>query len=126
MGYVKEFWVYLAGLAGVFMGFLWYNCHPAKVFLGDTGSMCVGAVLGCLALMLKVEVVFAIMTGLFVIEAFSVMMQVGYFKLTKKRMLLMAPIHHHFEKKGWSEEKVVTRFWLVAVFFLTWSLLFIF
>ncbi|MEC8064338.1 MAG: phospho-N-acetylmuramoyl-pentapeptide-transferase [Pseudomonadota bacterium] len=122
ISYLPEFIVYLSGLAGVFLAFLWYNAHPAEVFLGDTGTMCVGAVLGFLALMLKVEVYFAIMAGLFIWEAVSVMIQVGYYKLYKQRIFLMAPIHHHYEKKGWKETKVVVRFWLISVFFLLISI----
>ena len=113
--FMPQFIVYLSALIGVFLAFLWFNCHPAEVFLGDTGSMCVGAILGFIALMLKVEIYYAIISGLFIAEALSVIIQVGYYKLYKKRVFLMAPIHHHYEKKGWSEAKVVTRFWLISV-----------
>ena len=107
--------VLLAAIIGGGMGFLWYNAPPAKIFMGDTGSLALGGGLGAVAVALKHEIVLAIVGGLFVVEALSVMIQVGYFKLTKKRVFLMAPIHHHFEKKGWTESQVVIRFWIIAV-----------
>ncbi|MDP2193513.1 MAG: phospho-N-acetylmuramoyl-pentapeptide-transferase, partial [Alphaproteobacteria bacterium] len=88
---------------------------PAKVFMGDTGSLAAGGALGMTAIITKHEFVLAIIGGLFVIEAFSVIIQVGYYKMTKKRIFLMAPIHHHFEKKGWSEPTIVIRFWIISV-----------
>ncbi|ESQ86225.1 phospho-N-acetylmuramoyl-pentapeptide-transferase [Asticcacaulis sp. AC466] len=106
--------VILAAIIGGGMGFLWYNAPPAKIFMGDTGSLALGGGLGAVAVALKHEIVLAIIGGLFVMEALSVMIQVGYFKLTKKRVFLMAPIHHHFEKLGWPESTVVIRFWIVA------------
>ena len=106
--------VLLAAIIGGGMGFLWYNAPPAKIFMGDTGSLALGGGLGAVAVALKHEIVLAIVGGLFVVEALSVMIQVGYFKLTKKRVFLMAPIHHHFEKLGWAESTVVIRFWIVA------------
>jgi phospho-N-acetylmuramoyl-pentapeptide-transferase len=106
--------VLLAAIIGGGMGFLWYNAPPAKIFMGDTGSLALGGGLGAVAVALKHEIVLAIIGGLFVVEALSVMIQVGYFKLTKKRVFLMAPIHHHFEKLGWAESTVVIRFWIVA------------
>lgn len=106
--------VILAAIIGGGMGFLWYNAPPAKIFMGDTGSLALGGGLGAVAIALKHEIVLAIIGGLFVVEALSVMIQVGYFKLTKKRVFLMAPIHHHFEKLGWAESTVVIRFWIVA------------
>jgi phospho-N-acetylmuramoyl-pentapeptide-transferase len=106
--------VLLAAIIGGGMGFLWYNAPPAKIFMGDTGSLALGGGLGAVAVALKHEIVLAIIGGLFVMEALSVMIQVGYFKLTKKRVFLMAPIHHHFEKLGWAESTVVIRFWIVA------------
>ena len=96
------------------MGFLWYNAPPAKIFMGDTGSLALGGALGAIAVATKHELVLGIVGGLFVIEALSVMIQVGYFKATKKRIFLMAPIHHHFEKMGWPESTVVIRFWIVS------------
>ena len=106
--------VICAAIIGGGMGFLWYNAPPAKIFMGDTGSLALGGGLGAVALALKHELVLAIIGGLFVMEAMSVMIQVGYFKLTKKRVFLMAPIHHHFEKLGWAESTVVVRFWIVS------------
>ena len=102
-----------AALAGSCIGFLWFNSFPADIFMGDTGSLALGMALGCLAVVTKTEFV-VIIGGLFVAEALSVMIQVFYYKRTKKRIFLMAPLHHHFEKKGWSETKVVVRFWIVS------------
>lgn len=103
-----------AAIAGCCIGFLWYNSYPADIFMGDTGSLALGTALGCLAIVTKTEVCVLIIGGLFVIEALSVMIQVLYFKRTRKRLFLMAPLHHHFEKKGWSEVKVVVRFWIIS------------
>lgn len=106
-----------AALAGCCIGFLWFNAYPADIFMGDTGSLALGTALGCIAVVTKTEVCSLIIGGLFVIEALSVMIQVLYFKRTKKRIFLMAPLHHHFEKKGWSEVKVVVRFWIISAAF---------
>ena len=106
--------VVAAALAGTCIGFLWFNSHPADIFMGDTGSLALGMGLGCLAVLTKTEFVVIIIGGLFVAEAISVMIQVAYYKRTKKRVFLMAPLHHHFEKKGWSETKVVIRFWIIS------------
>lgn len=106
--------VFAAAVAGSCIGFLWFNAHPADIFMGDTGSLTLGMVLGCLAVLTKTEFVIIIIGGLFVAEALSVMIQVFYYKRTKKRIFLMAPLHHHFEKKGWSETKVVVRFWIIS------------
>lgn len=103
-----------AAIAGSCVGFLWFNSHPADIFMGDTGSLALGMALGCLAVVTKTEFVVLVMGILFVAEALSVMIQVFYFKRTGKRVFLMAPLHHHFEKKGWSETKVVIRFWILA------------
>ncbi len=103
-----------ATLAGCCIGFLWFNSYPADIFMGDTGSLAMGTALGCLAIVSKTEVLVLIIGGLFVVEALSVIIQVGYFKRTRKRLFLMAPLHHHFEKKGWSEVKVVIRFWIIS------------
>ncbi|MDD9329569.1 MAG: phospho-N-acetylmuramoyl-pentapeptide-transferase, partial [Bartonella sp.] len=97
------------------LGFLWYNAPPAAIFMGDTGSLALGGLLGVIAVATKHEIVLAVIGGLFVLEGFSVVIQVGYFKLTKKRVFLMAPIHHHFEKKGWTESQVVIRFWIISI-----------
>ncbi len=106
--------IFSATLAGACLGFLWFNSHPADIFMGDTGSLALGMALGCLAVVTKTEFVVIIIGGLFVAEALSVMIQVFYYKKTKKRIFLMAPLHHHFEKKGWSETKVVMRFWIIS------------
>ena len=103
-----------AALAGCCIGFLWFNSYPADIFMGDTGSLALGTALGCLAIVSKTEVLSLIIGGLFVVEALSVIIQVLYYKKTRKRLFLMAPLHHHFEKKGWSEVKVVIRFWIVS------------
>ncbi len=110
-----EILVFCAALIGGGMGFLWYNAPPAAVFMGDTGSLALGGALGAVAVATKHEIVLAIVGGLFVVEALSVIIQVAYFKRTGRRVFLMAPIHHHFEKKGWSEPQIVIRFWIVAM-----------
>ncbi|WP_138933582.1 phospho-N-acetylmuramoyl-pentapeptide-transferase [Roseovarius arcticus] len=110
-----EILVFVAGLVGGGLGFLWYNAPPAAVFMGDTGSLALGGALGAIAVATKHEIVLAIVGGLFVVEALSVIIQVLYFKRTGKRVFLMAPIHHHYEKKGWSEPQIVIRFWIVAL-----------
>jgi phospho-N-acetylmuramoyl-pentapeptide-transferase len=110
-----ELLVVAGSLMGGGLGFLWYNAPPARVFMGDTGSLALGGGLGATAVCAKHELVLAIVGGLFVLEALSVMIQVVWFKLTKKRVFLMAPIHHHFEKAGWSEPTVVIRFWIIAL-----------
>lgn len=109
--------VFAAAIGGGCVGFLWYNCHPAQIFMGDTGSLALGAAFAALAVLTKTEVTSLIMGGLFIIEALSVMIQVVSFKKTGRRVFLMAPLHHHFEKKGWSETKVVIRFWIVSAAF---------
>ena len=106
--------VLAAAIAGACIGFLWFNSYPADIFMGDTGSLALGMALGCLAVLTKSEFIVIVIGGLFVVEALSVMIQVFYYKKTKKRVFLMAPLHHHFEKKGWSETKVVIRFWIVS------------
>jgi phospho-N-acetylmuramoyl-pentapeptide-transferase len=103
-----------AAVTGACVGFLWFNAHPAGIFMGDTGSLALGAAFAAIAVMTKAEVVSLVVGGIFVFEALSVMIQVGYFKLTHKRVFLMAPFHHHFEQKGWSETKVVIRFWIIT------------
>ncbi len=109
-----ELSVICGAVVGAALGFLWYNAPPAQVFMGDTGSLAMGGLLGTIALITKHELVLAIIGGLFVLEALSVIIQVASFKLTGKRVFRMAPIHHHFEKKGWSEPTVVIRFWIIA------------
>ncbi len=111
--------IFAAAIAGACVGFLWHNCYPASIFMGDTGSLALGAALAALAVLTKTEITSLIMGGLFVCEALSVIIQVLSFKATGKRVFLMAPLHHHFEKKGWAETKVVTRFWIVSAAFAT-------
>ena len=110
-----ELAILCGALVGGAMGFLWYNAPPAMIFMGDTGSLAMGGVLGTIAIMVKHELVLAIIGGLFVLETLSVIIQVASFKLTGKRVFRMAPLHHHFEKKGWSEPTVVIRFWIIAM-----------
>jgi phospho-N-acetylmuramoyl-pentapeptide-transferase len=103
-------------LAGAGLGFLWFNAHPAQIFMGDSGSIPLGGILGTIAVITKQEILLLIVGGLFVIEAMSVIIQVSYFKLTKgKRVFRMAPLHHHFELKGWHESKVIVRFWIISI-----------
>ncbi|MFT4184645.1 MAG: phospho-N-acetylmuramoyl-pentapeptide-transferase [Rhizobium sp.] len=110
-----ELAVVLGAVIGAGLGFLWFNAPPAAIFMGDTGSLALGGLIGSVAVATKHEIVMAIIGGLFVLEALSVIIQVGFFKMTGRRVFLMAPIHHHFEKKGWTESQVVVRFWIVAV-----------
>ncbi len=110
-----ELLVFASALFGGGLGFLWYNAPPAAVFMGDTGSLALGGALGAIAVCTKHEIVLAIVGGLFVVEALSVIIQVLYFKRTGRRVFLMAPIHHHFEKKGWAEPQIVIRFWIISL-----------
>jgi phospho-N-acetylmuramoyl-pentapeptide-transferase len=110
-----EILIFVSALIGGGLGFLWYNAPPAAVFMGDTGSLALGGALGAIAVVTKHEIVLAIVGGLFVVEALSVIIQVAYFKRTGRRVFLMAPIHHHFEKKGWGEAQIVIRFWIIAL-----------
>ena len=110
-----EILIFTAGIFGGGLGFLWYNAPPAAVFMGDTGSLALGGALGAIAVATKHEIVLAIVGGLFVVEALSVIIQVLYFKRTGKRVFLMAPIHHHYEKKGWAEPQIVIRFWIISL-----------
>ena len=110
-----ELLIFTAALFGGGLGFLWYNAPPAAVFMGDTGSLALGGALGAIAICTKHELVLAIVGGLFVVEALSVIIQVLYFKRTGRRVFLMAPIHHHFEKKGWAEPQIVIRFWIISL-----------
>ena len=110
-----EILIFTSALIGGGLGFLWYNAPPAAVFMGDTGSLALGGALGAIAVAIKHELVLAIVGGLFVVEALSVIVQVFYFKRTGKRVFLMAPIHHHFEKRGWAEPQIVIRFWIISL-----------
>ncbi len=117
--HTEELTIFCAALVGAGLGFLWYNTYPAQVFMGDVGSLSLGASLGIVAVMVRQELILLIMGGLFVIETISVILQVGYFKYTGgKRLFRMAPLHHHFELKGWCEPKVVVRFWIMTVIFV--------
>lgn len=112
-----ELTIFCAALAGASLGFLWFNCHPARVFMGDTGSLAIGGALGVVAIIIKQELLLAIVGGVFVLEALSVILQVTSFKLTGKRVFAMSPLHHHFELRGWSETTVVVRFWILSIVF---------
>jgi phospho-N-acetylmuramoyl-pentapeptide-transferase len=113
--YIGELAVFMVGLVGAGFGFLWFNCHPAKVFMGDTGSLAIGGALGTAAICTKQELLLVIIGGVFVMEAMSVILQVGSFKLRKKRIFKMSPIHHHFELLGWHESQVINRFWIISI-----------
>ena len=110
-----ELIVFCAALVGAGLGFLWFNTYPAQVFMGDVGALALGAALGTIAVIVRQEVVLFIMGGIFVMETLSVIIQVASFKLTGKRVFRMAPIHHHFELKGWPEPRVIVRFWIITV-----------
>jgi phospho-N-acetylmuramoyl-pentapeptide-transferase len=123
-----ELLIFCGAMAGAGLAFLWFNAHPAQVFMGDVGALALGGALGTIAVIVRQEVVLFIMGGIFVVETLSVMLQVGYFKYTKKRfgvgrrILLMAPLHHHFEQKGWKETKVVVRFWIITMMLVLFGL----
>jgi phospho-N-acetylmuramoyl-pentapeptide-transferase len=110
-----ELAVFCAAVAGAALGFLWYNAYPAQVFMGDVGSLALGGALGMVAVVTKFEVVLAVVGGVFVLETLSVILQVASFKTRGKRIFRMAPIHHHFELKGWAEPKIIVRFWIVSI-----------
>ena len=112
---VGEISIFCGSIVGSCLGFLWYNAPPAKIFMGDTGSLSLGGSLAAVAIIVKHEIVLAIVGGLFVLETISVIIQVISFKLTGKRVFMMAPIHHHFEKKGWAESTIVIRFWIISI-----------
>jgi phospho-N-acetylmuramoyl-pentapeptide-transferase len=109
-------------MIGAGIGFLWYNTYPAQIFMGDLGSLTLGGILGTLAVLVRHEIVFAIMAGVFVMETLSVIIQVGSYKLRGKRVFLMAPIHHHFELKGWAEPKIIVRFWIITFVLVLFAL----
>ncbi|MDO5639460.1 MAG: phospho-N-acetylmuramoyl-pentapeptide-transferase [Neisseria sp.] len=111
----NEVVIFCAAMCGACLGFLWFNAYPAQVFMGDVGALALGAALGTVAVIVRQEIVLFIMGGLFVVEAVSVMLQVGSYKTRKKRIFLMAPIHHHYEQKGWKETQVVVRFWIITM-----------
>ncbi|HZW22184.1 phospho-N-acetylmuramoyl-pentapeptide-transferase [Noviherbaspirillum sp.] len=123
-----ELLIFCGAMAGAGLAFLWFNAHPAQVFMGDVGALALGGALGTIAVIVRQEIVLFIMGGIFVVETLSVMLQVSYFKYTKKRfgvgrrILLMAPLHHHFEQKGWKETKVVVRFWIITMMLVLFGL----
>ena len=119
---VGELTIFCGALVGAAMGFLWYNAHPAEVFMGDVGSLALGGTIGIVAVIIKQEILLFFVGGVFVLEALSVILQVASFQLTGKRIFRMAPLHHHFELVGWSESKIIVRFWIVALVFALFSL----
>lgn len=123
IAYNSEVTIVCGSMIGAGLGFLWFNAHPAQVFMGDVGALALGAMLGTIAVMTRQEIAFAIMGGLFVAEALSVMIQVGSYKLRKKRVFRMAPLHHHFEEIGWKETQVVARFWIIAIILVVLGLM---
>ena len=122
MPQVAELTIFCGAMVGSSIGFLWYNAHPAEVFMGDVGSLALGGAIGTVAVLIKQELLLPFIGGVFVIEALSVMLQVGSYKLRKKRIFKMAPIHHHFELLGWSESKVIVRFWIASLIFALFAL----
>jgi phospho-N-acetylmuramoyl-pentapeptide-transferase len=116
-----ELVVFMGAFIGAMVGFLWYNSYPAQVFMGDTGSLCIGGIIAVFAILIRKELLIPILCGIFVVESISVVLQIGYFKYTKRkygegrRIFLMAPLHHHFQKRGYPEAKIVTRFWIVGI-----------
>jgi phospho-N-acetylmuramoyl-pentapeptide-transferase len=117
-----EVTIFCGAMVGASMGFLWWNCYPARVFMGDTGSLALGGALGTVAILIKQELLLFSVMGLFVVEALSVILQVASFKLTGRRVFRMSPLHHHFELIGWKEPEIVIRFWIVAFVFALFSL----
>ena len=126
---IGEIVVFVSALLGGLIGFLWYNTYPAQVFMGDTGSLTIGGIIAVIAILVRKELLLPILCGVFLIETLSVIIQVGYFKYTKKkfgvgkRVFLMTPIHHHFQKKGYSESKIVARFWIISIMLAILSLI---
>lgn len=117
-----ELVVFCAALGGAGLGFLWFNTYPAQVFMGDVGALALGAALGVIAVIVRHEIVFFIMGGIFVMETVSVILQVGSYKLTGRRIFRMAPLHHHYELKGWPEPRVIVRFWIITVMLVLFGL----
>lgn len=122
MPQVGELTIFCGAMVGAAIGFLWYNAHPAEVFMGDVGSLALGGAIGTVAVMIKQELLLPFIGGVFVIEGFSVVLQVASYKLRKKRIFKMAPIHHHFELMGWSESKIIVRFWIASLIFALFAL----
>jgi phospho-N-acetylmuramoyl-pentapeptide-transferase len=119
---VAELTIFCGAMVGASVGFLWYNAHPAEIFMGDVGSLALGGAIGTVAVIIKQELLLPFIGGVFVIEALSVILQVGSYKLRKKRIFKMAPLHHHFELLGWSESKVIVRFWIASLIFALFAL----
>ena len=118
-----ELTVFVGAFAGACLGFLWFNCHPAQVFMGDVGALSLGGTMAVIALLIKQEFLLFTVAGVFILEALSVLLQVSYFKVSGgKRIFKMAPLHHHFELSGWPEERVVIRFWILGIIFALFSL----
>jgi phospho-N-acetylmuramoyl-pentapeptide-transferase len=122
MPMVGELTVFCGSMVGASIGFLWYNAHPAEIFMGDVGSLALGGAIGTVAIIIRQELLLPFIGGIFILEAVSVMLQVGSYKLRKKRIFKMAPLHHHFEQLGWSESKVIARFWIGALVFALFAL----
>ncbi len=122
MPQVGELTIFGGAMVGASIGFLWYNAHPAEIFMGDVGSLALGGAIGTVAILIKQELLLPFIGGIFVLEAVSVILQVGSYKLRRKRIFKMAPIHHHFEQLGWSESKIITRFWILAGVFALFAL----
>jgi phospho-N-acetylmuramoyl-pentapeptide-transferase len=120
--YAAELTVFCGSVVGATLGFLWYNAHPAEMFMGDVGSLALGGAIGTVAVLIKQELLLPMIGGIFVVEALSVILQVGSFKMRGRRIFKMAPLHHHFELMGWAESKVVIRFWIGALIFALFSL----
>ncbi|HOY73327.1 MAG TPA: phospho-N-acetylmuramoyl-pentapeptide-transferase, partial [Tenuifilaceae bacterium] len=119
--HISELVVFMSALIGALIGFLWYNSYPAQVFMGDTGSLTIGGIIAVYAIVVRKELLLPILCGIFLVEALSVLIQVSYFKVTRKiygegrRVFLMSPLHHHYQKKGYAEPKIVTRFWIISM-----------
>jgi len=122
MPMVEELTVFCGAIVGASIGFLWYNAHPAEVFMGDVGSLALGGAIATVAVVIRQELLLPFIGGIFMLEAVSVLLQVGSYKLRKKRIFKMAPLHHHFELLGWKESKVIARFWIAALVFALFAL----
>jgi len=122
MPQVAEVTVFCGAMVGASIGFLWYNAHPAEIFMGDVGSLALGGAIGTVAVIIKQELLLPFIGGIFVLEALSVIIQVASYKTRKKRVFKMAPLHHHFELAGWSESKIIIRFWILALIFALFAL----
>jgi len=126
VSHINELAIFGAAIIGSSLGFLWFNTYPANIFMGDSGSLSLGGAIGTIAILLHQEIIFFIMSGTFVIETLSVIIQIIYFKIMKKRIFKMAPIHHHYELQGTPEPKIVIRFWIISIIFTLLGFTFIF